>query len=304
MFDIFSTVLLTVASQVGTTEVNKGLVEMTAIKYATVTNLKGKTTPLLMDVAFPAAEEELLPAVIFVHGGAWREGKREDGKKAIKMFANGRYFAATIDYRLAPDSGFPDAVHDCKAAIRFLRRNANSLKIDPDRIGIIGYSAGGHLAALVGLSDDSDELNGLLNGSDIPTNVTCVGSISGVVMPEFAKGQLRQIYDDWALDDKTVSKKDTLPSSYIDSSDPPVYLLCGESDEICPSEDSKIFVELLDKSNVEQHIEVIENSGHIIQKPSAYLGIVGFFDAHLGGNAKVKLQQAIYELGDLLSTGD
>jgi acetyl esterase/lipase len=303
MFEIISTVLLIISSQVGTTEVNNGLVEMTAVKYATVTNLKGKTTPLLMDVAFPSSEKRLLPAVIFVHGGAWREGKRQDGKKAIQMFAKGGYFAATIDYRLVPDSGFPDAVHDCKAAIRFLRSNADSLKIDSDRIGILGFSAGGHLAALVGLSDDNAELNGVLNGLEIPTNVSCIGSISGAVMPELSKGQLRQIYDAWALNDRTIDKKDTLPSSYIDSSDPPVYLLCGDSDYLCPSEDAKVFVELLKNSNVEHHIEVIEKSGHLIQKPSAYLGIVGFFDSHLGGDAKVKLQQTIYELGDLVNSG-
>ena len=118
--------------------------------------------PLVLDIIAPAASTKPCPGVIWVHGGGWTEGDRSDGFNALfcPLLAHHGFFTVTIDYRLMPHAHFPAQIHDVKAAIRWLRANAPSYAIDPDRIGIWGFSAGGHLAALAGLTADLPELEG------------------------------------------------------------------------------------------------------------------------------------------------
>ncbi|MBC8201791.1 MAG: alpha/beta hydrolase [Planctomycetes bacterium] len=273
-----------------------GIVEMKAITYAVVQNEDGNRTPLLMDTSFQAHAESPLPAVLFIHGGSWKTGTRADGAQAVRLLAKGDYFAASISYRQGRSNGFPAAVHDCKAAIRFLKENATELGIDPTKIGLLGFSTGGYLAALAGLSAGIAPLDGTLNGKDVDTSVACVGTISGVLMPEDAKGQLKRLYNNWALEDRTVERKTTFPSTYIDRDDPPFYMVCGEVDKVSTPKDTKNFAGLLRRANVWQHVEVIEGSGHRFEKPNSYLGIFGFFDTKLGGHARSALQQTINSL--------
>ena len=282
MFQLFLSIISITVAQPNSIVVNNTIVEMKAIQFATVPTVKTESVPLFMDVAFPSFEKDLLPAVIFVHGGSWKEGRRQDGAKAIDMFARGGYFAASIDYRLKKDAGFPAAVHDCKAAVRFLRKNAEELSIDPTRIGIVGFSAGGHLAALVGLT----------------------ASISGALMPELARGHLKNIYEQWALADRTIKKEETLPSTYVDSKDPPFYILCGDRDPLCPSKDAETFIKILRNASIEVELEIIEDEGHLIVNPHAYLGMLGFIDKHLGGRSRDVLYQSIQELGGLVGGGN
>ncbi len=278
--------LLSFAISQNPIQLNNGLVLMSDIKFADSDGDKEHSRALLMDVAFPAKSKMLLPAVIFVHGGGWSSGKRQDGLKAINMLAMGGYFTATIDYRLSKEQGFPAAVHDSKAAIKFLRSNAHVLGIDPERIGIVGYSAGGHIAALVGFSTGDQFMDGLINGNDVPTDVVCIGSISGALMPQFAKGDGKKIYEEWALQESDVTLSQSLPHLYLDPSDPPIYLLCGEDDQVCPVEWTHSFVDKLKQYSISYEIEIVSNQGHQISSPNSYMGLLAFLDEHLGGHAK------------------
>jgi acetyl esterase/lipase len=100
------------------------------------------------------------PAVIMVHGGGWDAGSRQMERAFTQRLAGLGYVAATISYRLGPDGRFPAALHDVKAAIRWLRAHAADYAIDPARIGAVGGSAGGHLVALLGASNGLAELEG------------------------------------------------------------------------------------------------------------------------------------------------
>jgi len=114
------------------------------------------TAPLLMDLALPKADGlDRLPAVIFIHGGGWANGTKEVDRAADKLFllVEGGFVAASINYRLSGEAPFPAAIEDCKCAVRFLRTHAEEYRIDPERIGVWGTSAGGHLAMLLGASD-------------------------------------------------------------------------------------------------------------------------------------------------------
>src|SRR5436190_17481820 len=115
---------------------------------------------LKLDLARPGEGAGPFPAVVCLHGGGWVGGSRKQMGQTIGVLARRGYVAVAPDYRVAPADRFPACVEDCKAAVRWLRRHAKQYNIDPDRIGVVGLAAGGHLACLLGVTDPSDGLEG------------------------------------------------------------------------------------------------------------------------------------------------
>lgn len=119
--------------------------------------------PLELNLAQPKEGKGPFPAVVCIHGGGFRAGKRESYDKLCLTLAARGYVAVTITYRLAPADRFPAAVQDCKAAVRWVRANAARLHVDPARIAALGGSAGGHLAQFLGVTADVPEFEGAEN---------------------------------------------------------------------------------------------------------------------------------------------
>src|SRR5687767_11041456 len=113
---------------------------------------------LHLDLHRPGDRPERSPLIVFVHGGAWRSGSRAE--MPLSGLVESGYPVASVDYRLSTQARFPAQIHDIKAAIRFLRARQKELKLPADRIVIAGSSAGGHLAALVGVTGGHQELEG------------------------------------------------------------------------------------------------------------------------------------------------
>ena len=113
---------------------------------------------LLLDLYLPTNAQEPLPLVVWVHGGAWSGGDKAPCRAA--WLVDRGYAVASVNYRLSREAIFPAQVHDCKAAIRWLRANAAEHGIDGEHIGVWGSSAGGHLVALLGTSGDVADLEG------------------------------------------------------------------------------------------------------------------------------------------------
>lgn len=137
-------------------------------------------TPLFMNIVSPDPRPSRpAPALLMIHGGGWGTGSREDMMERARMVARRGYVAASVGYRLARAAPFPAQLHDCKAAIRYLRAHAARHGIDPERIGAWGCSAGGHLAAMLGVTCGLAEFEG--NGghpdmsSAVQTVVDCYG---------------------------------------------------------------------------------------------------------------------------------
>jgi len=107
-----------------------------------------------MDIHVPDGGGDARPAIMLIHGGAWRWGERGNYTEAAERYAAAGYVAATIDYRLVPAGVYPAMVQDCLCALSFLRANAEAYRIDRDRIAVSGYSAGGQLSALLGVAWD------------------------------------------------------------------------------------------------------------------------------------------------------
>jgi acetyl esterase/lipase len=127
-----------------------GVKAMRDVAYA---RIDGK--PLLLDLYLPVKAARPMPVIVFIHGGAWRTGSKERCP-AIVMTAQG-FAVASIDYRLTDEAVFPAQIYDCKGAIRWVRAHAKEYGLDPDRIGVWGNSAGGHLVALLGTSGGAKE---------------------------------------------------------------------------------------------------------------------------------------------------
>ncbi len=120
---------------------------------------KGGDRTLHAEIACPSALSAApLPAVIRIHGGGWRLGSHKE--KTARWLARHGYFVATVEYRLSGDAIWPAQIEDCKLAVRCLRANAVRYNINPDRIGVWGASAGGHLAACVGTMGDPGAIRG------------------------------------------------------------------------------------------------------------------------------------------------
>jgi acetyl esterase/lipase len=114
----------------------------------------------VMDIVRPKDTSRPHPAVLCIHGGGFRAGSRKGYQALCVRLAKEGYVAATVDYRLAPKAPFPAAVYDVKAAVRYLRANAAKLGIDPEKIGTMGGSAGGHLALFLGVTGNVPEFEG------------------------------------------------------------------------------------------------------------------------------------------------
>jgi acetyl esterase/lipase len=132
--------------------------------------------PLRLNLARPAQGDGPFPAVICIHGGGFSGGRREDYDDLCRKFARRGYAAVTIDYRLAPKHRWPAQIHDVKAAVRWVRAHAREYGIDPEMIGAMGASAGGHLAQFLGVTNDVREFDGDAATGAPSSRVACIAA--------------------------------------------------------------------------------------------------------------------------------
>ena len=211
------------------------------IEYARV----GETS-LKLDLHRPQGERPQL--ILYVHGGGWRAGAKEDapiGRLMEKGFA-----IASVNYRLSTQAVFPAQVHDIKAAIRFLRAIAGMYHINADKVVIIGSSAGGHLAALVGVTNGVKDLEGTVGehldqSSDVQGIVSFYGAsnLQTILAQSTPKGREFRIPALKLLLGDTPDKKPGLaklasPVAHLDKNDPPLLLIHGDADPQMPPQQS------------------------------------------------------------------
>src|SRR5438874_3655049 len=187
------------------------------------------------------------PAMLVVHGGAWRMGGRADLAAIANALAAHGYVAVAIDYRLAPQYKFPAQIYDCQAAVRWMREDASELKIDPTHVGGFGYSAGGHLVALLGTLGEK-ELREDGVRSDAPSARLQVVLAGGApcdfrVLP--ADSERVAFWLGGTPAAKPNAYRDASPASFISSDDPPMYFFHGDQDLLVPVESPTRMVTLL-----------------------------------------------------------
>lgn len=200
---------------------------------------------LLLDLHLPAAPASQPPVlIVWVHGGAWRAGSKAD--MPLRPLLEHGYAVASVDYRLSPVAKFPAQVHDIKAAIRFLRGKQAEFGIDARRIAIAGSSAGGHLAALVGVTNGHRELEGrvgvhLDQSSDVQAIIDLFGptNFHSILKQSTPHGLgVRKPAFDLLLggqpDDVPELAHLASPTEHVDERDPPLLLIHGDQDPQVP----------------------------------------------------------------------
>jgi acetyl esterase/lipase len=250
-----------------------------------------------LDLFLPKDDgKSLRPAVIVIHGGAWRGGDKKDMRILAEPLAQRGYVVAAINYRLAPKWSYPAQLDDCQRAVRWLRKNAKEFRVDPKRFGAAGASAGGHLALLLGTREVRDDSDADLKG--ISSKVQCVLSIFGPT--DFTDERYiqasrnpvagRALVDFLGkpYDEAPEVWKEASPIHHVSPDDAPTFIIHGDQDPLVPLDQSVKFAEALKKVGIEVQLVVIKGMGHGPTTPEQreeFMKAVGqaleFFDRHL-----------------------
>jgi len=226
-------------------------------------------TPLLLNVVCPYPMPTTpRPAVVWVHGGGWSAGDRWDGHNDCfcPLLAQHGFFTVTIEYRLMPQARFPAQLHDVKAAIRWLRANTATFPIDPDRIGIWGFSAGACLAALAGLTGDVPALEGNCGSPSYSSRVQAVAvGAAPADFLDYRSGDLREFLIDFlggTPDERVELWQCASPIYHVDGNAPPFLIAHGTRDELIPIAQAERLATALTAADVTVEFIVIEGVYH------------------------------------------
>jgi acetyl esterase/lipase len=241
-----------------------------------------------LDLYLPDKAEGRLPLVCWIHGGGWSAGSKDDCPAAY-LAAKG-YAVASINYRLSQHAIFPAQIEDCKAAIRWLRANAAKHHIDPDRVGVWGSSAGGHLVAMLGTTGHVKELEGQGGNLDQSSRVQCVVDWFGPTdiatmggshdSPTSAEAKLLG----GPVQEKKEQARKASPLFYVDQDSAPFLIMHGDQDKSVPIQQSDALAAALKKAGVEATFVVVKGNGHGgpgFNTPENKKMIEDFFAKHL-----------------------
>lgn len=163
-------------------------------RVADQTYVQYGTRCMKLDLYLPAAPRANVPVVVLVHGGGWRYGFRSEFAPMAVRLAQRGYAAATISYRLAGEAQYPAAIHDVRAAVRWVRAHAGEYHLDPQRIALAGGSAGGQIASLAGVTGHLDRFDPGAAGSAVSSAVRAIVNIDG--LSDFTLDATRRYEDD------------------------------------------------------------------------------------------------------------
>jgi acetyl esterase/lipase len=256
----------------------------------------GNTNPRQMvDLYLPKnrASDKPLPVVVYIHGGGWMNGSRKNAGPAVAFATSGNYAGVSVGYRLSQEAKWPAQIHDCKAAIRWIRGHAKEYNLDPDRIGVTGTSAGGHLVSLLGLTAGVKELEGSIGEfTGLSSAVTCVANFCG---PQDMASPLMQgeaaLKDDPAVSgllggsikEKAAEAKAASPLTYVHAGAPPFLTAHGTKDMRVNFNNATRLHEALTKAGDSSILLAMTDAGHGFGSPELDRRLRQFFDMHLRG---------------------
>lgn len=230
----------------------------------------------LLDIYLPANTSKPLPLVVWIHGGAWMlNDKYADMsymKNTVKAFSDSGYALASIDYRYSTTAVFPAQIQDCNQAIQFLYDHADKYHIDKNKIALIGFSAGGHLASLLGLSANNNITafypGGRKPNFSIKTVLDFYGPSDFNILagaPDTSINNERNpvsiLLGALPLKRPDLAKKAS-PVTYVDKYDPPFLIVQGEKDESVPYTQSVVLQSWLQLAGVKNDLIIVPGAPH------------------------------------------
>ena len=263
-----------------------------ARKIADIEYARAGDQILKLDLYVPAAERA--PLLVWLHGGRWEVGSKD--RMPLTALVDRGYAVASLDFRPASTARFPGQVHDIKAALRFLRSQSARYGYDAARIGILGESSGGHLAALVGTTNGHPDLEGTLGehldtSSDVDAIVSYFGAADlmtilaqstpygvGVRTPA-----LKTLLGSLPEENETLARLAS-PVFHVDASDPPLLLLHGDQDPQMPINQSHELEGAYERLGLDAKLIVVHGAGHggaAFYDPERTALVVAFLDEHL-----------------------
>jgi acetyl esterase/lipase len=259
------------------------------------------STRLLLDIYPALSSTSAKPAIVWIHGGAWSGGSKEDFPCAWLIGPD--YVLVSISYRLSQQAFWPAQIHDCKAAIRWLRAHASSYGIDPDRIGVWGSSAGGHLAAALGTMVDDSSLEGTVGGNRQyssrvqavcdwfgPANFRTIADYPSTIDFDYTGSPVSLLlglpvpYD-------TARAASASPISHITGNEPPFLIMHGTADSLVPYHQSVELDSALRRAGSTSTFITLPGAGHgggLFDADSTRARVKAFFDATLRPGAGVR----------------
>jgi acetyl esterase/lipase len=231
------------------------------------------------------------PLIVFIHGGGWVGGDKRAGAMLLPLVQSGEYALASVGYRLTGETIWPAQIHDCKAAIRWLRGNAARYGFDPERIGVAGSSAGGHLVCLLGTTGGVAELEGALGEHrDQDSRVACVVNQFGPCdlrdlreANDAAKGMVAKLLGGRPDEVPDVARSAS-PLAHLSRDDAPVICIHGTADQLVPYSQSTKLDEACRAADVECILVTVEGGGHGgFRNPEVVVRTKQFLDKHLRG---------------------
>lgn len=220
---------------------------------------------LRLDLFLPASGAAAKPGIILIHGGGWAWGDKTAHREHATLLADRGFAVACIEYRLSRERTYPAAVDDAKAAVRWMRAHASTYGIDPDRIGVAGSSAGGHIAALLGVTGDRTHFRDGEDHRGWSAEVQAVVAISGPVdmvaqdrrdrySPALFMGSIpAEAPDRWA---------EASPMHHVNSRAAPFLFMGGTADGLVAHSEAVRMAEQLRAAGVRAEVFTAEDGGH------------------------------------------
>lgn len=257
--------------------------------------------PLLIDVFRPADQKGKLPVVVYVHGGGWAGGNKKDFRDGARGVAKTDYVTFCVGYRLVKTNDvnnstrWPAQIDDVQRAIRWIRSKADEYQLDPDKIGAVGGSAGGHLVNLLGTIETRDNSDKAL--AQHSSKVQCVINVFGPsdLTSDFAGyGQagpwVQNLVDNLIAKPKSThlaTYKAASPLFQVTGKSAPFLHFHGTKDPLVPLDQSQRLHAALKKTGVESTLVIFEGEGHGFKKPENVQKFIGdsvnFLNRHLKG---------------------
>lgn len=247
----------------------------------------------LLDIYLPADKTGKLPLVIFIHGGGWLSNDKYADmgymKKTVAEIISSGYALASIDYRFSTQAVFPAQMQDCNSAISFLYDNADKYGFNITRFAVMGFSAGGHLASLVGLSKNNDISTFFVPATNKSFSIRAVVDFYGPAeLILFSGSNDEKSPEALLIGAAPLSRPDLAkaasPVTYVDKNDPPFLIIHGEKDELVSPNQSRLLSAWLNVAGVRNELIIVKDAPHfgvMFDSDEVRNKVINFLSIHL-----------------------